>query len=603
MHSYKFKFITIFSLFILVSVSFITFMASKGIKNSGAIIAANQGVPVCKKALEVIDADKFAEFIKNPSEDDPYYEKTRQALLNIKEIVGCEYLYTMIPVEGTLYRYIIDGSCDPSDEENFSCLGDEEDIAPYGNAPFEAMKTKGLVCAGLVVQDKWGAQVSSYQAIVTSDDEVVGFIGCDFPITYALEKMKKETITLVVIGAFCIILGILLVFIFTKTMFGQLKNVSEAMNDIANGNADLTLRVPVKGKNEIATLAKDFNHFSEKLQSIVTSVKDSEGKLNSVGSTMSNSMTNTENVINEIITNIDNVHIQINNQTENVNETSNAIKEITGNISQLERMISEQSNGVSSASSAIEEMIANIQSVNNTVDNMATSFTLLENEAKTGQEKQQAVNEKITKIEEESIMLQEANTSIASIAEQTNLLAMNAAIEAAHAGEAGKGFAVVADEIRKLSETSSQQSKTIGEQLKSIQDSIIDVVDASEKSSKAFNDVSNEIEQTNKLVQQIKFAMEEQSAGSKQVITTLHSMNESTNSVTDAAQKMSISNKMIIENIESLQNSSQTMKESMQVMQDSAKKITSSSQELFDVSNQMNTSISEIDSQINQFTV
>ena len=172
MHSYKLKFITIFSLFILFSVSFITFMASRGIKNSGAVIAANQGIPVCKKALEIIDADKFAEFIKNPSEEDPYYEKTRLELLNIKEIVGCDYLYTMIPVQGTIYKYIIDGSCDPSDEENFSCLGEEEDIEPYGYAPFEAMKTKGLVCAGLVVQDKWGQQVSTYQAIVTSSGKI-----------------------------------------------------------------------------------------------------------------------------------------------------------------------------------------------------------------------------------------------------------------------------------------------------------------------------------------------------------------------------------------------------------------------------------------------
>ena len=389
-------------------------------------------------------------------------------------------------------------------------------------------------------------------------------------------------------------------------MVNHLIILSDAVYDLSSGNADLTKRVNLRGKSifkVFGTLVNNENLFIEKLQGIISHLKESEHKLNTVGDDMTSSSQNTANAITQIISRIDSVHNQITQQSENVQETAGAVNQITANIDSLEKTIRQQSDGVSQASSAIKEMIGNIQSVNDSVDKMAESFSQLEKQSRSGKEKQTAVNEKILQIEDKSKMLQEANQAIANIASQTNLLAMNAAIEAAHAGEAGKGFAVVADEIRKLSETSTAQSKRIGEQLKSIQSSIIEVVQGSQESSKAFSIVSNEIENTNRIVNEIKIAMSEQNEGSKQVIETLNVMNLNTSEVSSSAKEMIEGNKLIFKNIADLQDSSDVMKTSMDEMSVDAKKINESGSELSQIADKMKDSITDIGGQIDQFTV
>ncbi|MBP5284412.1 MAG: methyl-accepting chemotaxis protein, partial [Treponema sp.] len=307
------------------------------------------------------------------------------------------------------------------------------------------------------------------------------------------ETANEIGITLIIAG---ILLGVALVIGIGFGIFHSLKPLQEvqsSIDEIASGKADLTRRITGKSENtnnEIGGVVKGFNRFTEKLQNIVSDVKDSKGVLEDAGSDLDASMQDTSASITEIIANISSVHNQISNQSDSVSQTAGAVNEIASNIESLEKMIASQSESVSNASAAVEQMIGNIASVNNSVDKMATSFNSLTESAKSGSQKQIHVNERIHEIEQQSQMLQEANAAIAAIAEQTNLLAMNAAIEAAHAGDAGKGSAVVADEIRKLSETSTGQSKTIGDQLSGIKEAINSVVKASQESSDAFNSVT-----------------------------------------------------------------------------------------------------------------
>ncbi|MCQ2601406.1 MAG: methyl-accepting chemotaxis protein [Treponema sp.] len=449
-------------------------------------------------------------------------------------------------------------------------------------------------------QDSKRKLIVSYRPIGPKSPWVVF---CIAPAAEYFGQIDKMLITLIIQLIVTAIVTVIVCICLINFIVKPLKLLGSSINDISEGNADLTKRINVKSKDEVGDVVNGFNKFSEKLQSIITEIKDSKENLNVAGEDMSCSASDTSQAISEIIENINNVKNQINSQTSNVNQTVNAVSEIAENIESLEEMIESQSDQVHEASAAVEQMIGNINSVNSSVDKMAESFTELRLNANAGNELQKNVNEKINLIEGQSKMLQEANTVIASIAGQTNLLAMNAAIEAAHAGESGKGFSVVADEIRKLSETSRKQSKTIGDQLKSIKDSISGVVDASSKSSAAFVAVTNKIQDTDHLVSQIKSAMEEQTIGSKQISEALYAMNDGALKVRTASSEMAEGNKAILQEVEELKISSEKIVESMNDMSNSATKINETGVSLSGISEKVNQSINEIGSQIDQFKV
>ncbi len=604
MSSLKFRFIVVFGLFVLLSCTVISVFSSFSITKTSSDLASRQGYPILEKAASVIDGDKFEAFCKNPSEDDPFYEETRLALLAIAETIGCQYLYTMEPVvPNKIARYIIDGSCDPSDTENFSPLGTEEDITSYGSAPWEVLAHGGMICSGLEHQDDWGWIVSTYRAIKTSSGKIVGFIGVDFDMSDFVDTMNFQKLIIAILGLSFVLLGIGIVTLFTSSIFGKMNTVSQAMEQISKGSADLTARIPEGGGTELEALAANCNHVIGSLNSLVKDLQGESGILLETGDDLREKMKGHIKEMNAADENVDDIALQVNSQKAKIESINDEAQKVDEAIGDLDKRISDQSKAVQNSSSSIAEISASINSVAKHIETIIEEYAMLVKDSSEGRKLQDEVSVQIKNIAEQSENLTEANEAIAAIAEQTDLLAMNAAIEAAHAGDAGKGFAVVADEIRQLAETSSTQSDEIKKLLGGISSAIMGIVTSSQKSAGSFEQVGTKIVQLDGLIKEVQDGMKEQNSGVDNILSTMKILDSTTAGITNASGSIKDAARKLSAGAQDLETMAVETKQKSEDAKQNMEKMRKSAQDVVDATNLSSETSRKVSDMINHFKV
>ncbi|MFM5205379.1 methyl-accepting chemotaxis protein [Aeromonas veronii] len=360
----------------------------------------------------------------------------------------------------------------------------------------------------------------NWAIIVTLPYKVV-LAGAD-QLESQLSDMNQAAMTQQLVGAVIVlVLALATMLVIARSITGPIRQMVSLVDDIADGEGDLTKRLTTRSVDELGDLAKGINRFIDKLQGLLGDVLKTASEVNRYAGDTD----------------------RIAGQTDNNLQHHQA---------EMEQMLT-----------AVQEMSYVSQEVATHANNTADSAKQAQGAADQGKERFQQVIQSMHKVAAEagkgaevveglahdSAQITSILTVIQGIADQTNLLALNAAIEAARAGEQGRGFAVVADEVRKLAGNTQQAVQNTQELIEKIRLSSTNAVNAITQSQQlthqavgeadlaeeALGSIYQAISTINDMTYQIASAAEEQSSVSETVSGNLSKTNALANDIAQDA--------------------------------------------------------------------
>lgn len=414
-----------------------------------------------------------------------------------------------------------------------------------------------------------------------------------------IEIILKEVTVHGTIGA---VIGIISVYMQQSSNKLRLAFINQYADILANNDYS-TENTKVLSRDDYGMLVNSMNSLANTTKALLQNMQKTAEASKDSTQTVSENMKVTTKLVNNVVTNINNIKNEIEDQAADVTETQSTITQITSNIQDLNNNIENQAESVQKASSAIEQLVNSIKSVTGILVQNSAQVNELDMATASGQKTVEEAVTKSEKIYEESEGLLEASAIIQNIAEQTNLLAMNAAIEAAHAGEVGKGFSVVADEIRKLAEDTNAQSKSISERLQNLGNTISEVTSNTKEVQKQFEAIFTMTRSVKDKEEIIAQAMQEQETGSVQILDAVRNINNITTSVKNSSMEMLEGSKEVAKEMENLSKITGVISDAVLEMNENTVSITEAAESTSSSAETTLGIVSELYNAVNQFKV
>lgn len=368
--------------------------------------------------------------------------------------------------------------------------------------------------SGYIRNDQWNITKASVNRIDKSEKESIikqkkivysesasitnlGVLSISFTKKFILQDIEKTRKNMLLgIIALNIILIVILEFSLRKIIISPLKNTVSALQDIVEGQGDLSKRLNIKGNNEIGELAYWFNEFIKELEGKAKVAENiAKGNLQVQTKVLSENDT-LGMAIEKMVINLRNNAIKIHNAAEQITMTSQEVNATAQNVA---KGAAEQAEAAERLSIFMEESKAivdkNLNLTKRIEQTVYNSSLEADKSSKTIFEAVDALKEIVGK-----------TTIVSEIARQTNLLSLNAAIEAARAGEHGKGFAVVSDEIRQLAEKSQKAANEISKKASAS-------LELADKTGEALSSIIPKFKENTELMNEIRIGSEEQAEG------------------------------------------------------------------------------------------
>ncbi|THG87336.1 HAMP domain-containing protein [Pseudomonas sp. A-1] len=285
----------------------------------------------------------------------------------------------------------------------------------------------------------------------------------------AIIQSSLATLLVVTLSA-AVLLGLWL-----KRAFVGLIHARDAMENIASGTGDLTRRLPVSGRDEVAQIAGAFNRFVGKVEQVLIDIRDSSESIRLAS--------------DEIAQGSQDLSARTESTAANLQEASASMEQLTGTVgltAESSQQASQLSQGATRVASQGSEVVAQMVQTMGDID---------------------AASQQIAEIV----------SVVDGIALQTNLLALNASVEAARAGEQGRGFAVVASEVRQLASRSAAAAQQIRQLIDASADKTRNGAELAQNVGESMERVVASVDQVAGVLGEISAATREQSQGIAQV--------------------------------------------------------------------------------------
>ena len=335
----------------------------------------------------------------------------------------------------------------------------------------------------------------------------------------------------IVIGLVIIAVVGIVLFFAAKSISGPVNRAVMELKAMAEGEGDLTRRLPVSSRDEVGILAHTFNIFIEKLQHMITDVSkgvhtlsDSSAKLVSVSEEVANSAAN---------------------MSERSGSVTSAAEEMTTNMNSVSAVMEESTHNITMVANAADQMNSTIEAISlNTEKAREVAGDAVSTVGES--------TERMNQLGDAAQAIGQVVETITDISEQVNLLSLNATIEAARAGEAGKGFAVVANEIKELAGQTSAASQDIKDKIDNIQKS-------AQGSMAGMGQVSRIITRVNEIVSEIATAVGQQSSATREISDNISNASSGIDEVNRNVSQSAIVADSITKDIDRVSQSSANM--------------------------------------------